>query len=185
MSVDKSAFFVGWSRRTRSRRYDAKPIFDFGFATLLGQRGSDSPPDCHSLPRSSSPSILYPTKQIRDSLRYPLFVWQGQKDSNPRHPVLETGVLPTELYPYILYSNIISHCFRFCKPFLKKSYFYLRIIFKKGILTYFLTIRILITPILGCRDRRPRRPNPYEKFHVIHGGYLFSVVGATIGRLFE
>ena len=28
------------------------------------------------------------------------FFWQGQKDLNPRHPVLETGVLPTELYPY-------------------------------------------------------------------------------------
>ena len=26
---------------------------------------------------------------------------QGQKDSNPRHLVLETNVLPTELYPYI------------------------------------------------------------------------------------
>ena len=27
--------------------------------------------------------------------------WQGQKDSNPRHAVLETAALPTELYPYI------------------------------------------------------------------------------------
>ena len=26
--------------------------------------------------------------------------WQGQKDSNPRHAVLETAALPTELYPY-------------------------------------------------------------------------------------
>ena len=26
--------------------------------------------------------------------------WQGQKDLNPRHTVLETVVLPTELYPY-------------------------------------------------------------------------------------
>ena len=29
------------------------------------------------------------------------FFWQGQEDSNPRHPVLETGVLPTELYPCV------------------------------------------------------------------------------------
>ena len=29
--------------------------------------------------------------------------WQGQKDLNPRHVVLETTALPTELYPYILY----------------------------------------------------------------------------------
>ena len=27
-------------------------------------------------------------------------IWQGQKDSNPRHAVLETAALPTELYPY-------------------------------------------------------------------------------------
>ena len=29
------------------------------------------------------------------------FFWQGQKDSNPRHSVLETDALPAELYPYI------------------------------------------------------------------------------------
>ena len=28
------------------------------------------------------------------------FVWQGQKDLNPRHVVLETTALPAELYPY-------------------------------------------------------------------------------------
>ncbi len=28
------------------------------------------------------------------------FDWQGQKDLNPRHAVLETAALPTELYPY-------------------------------------------------------------------------------------
>ena len=28
-----------------------------------------------------------------------LFFWQGQKDSNPRHSVLETDALPAELYP--------------------------------------------------------------------------------------
>ena len=28
--------------------------------------------------------------------------WQGQKDSNPRHAVLETAALPAELYPYII-----------------------------------------------------------------------------------
>ena len=28
--------------------------------------------------------------------------WQGQKDLNPRHAVLETAALPTELYPYIV-----------------------------------------------------------------------------------
>ena len=28
-------------------------------------------------------------------------LWQGQKDLNPRHAVLETAALPIELYPYI------------------------------------------------------------------------------------
>ena len=32
----------------------------------------------------------------------PLFEWQGQKDSNPRHSVLETDALPAELYPYMV-----------------------------------------------------------------------------------
>ena len=26
-------------------------------------------------------------------------IWQGRQDLNPRHPVLETDVLPTELLP--------------------------------------------------------------------------------------
>ena len=50
-----------------------------------------------------------------------LFSWQGQEDSNPRHPVLETGVLPTELYPYICDRIIIAHYFAFCKRVLKKT----------------------------------------------------------------
>ena len=29
-----------------------------------------------------------------------LQIWQGRQDSNLRHPVLETGALPTELLPY-------------------------------------------------------------------------------------
>ena len=28
--------------------------------------------------------------------------WQGQKDSNSRHAVLETAALPAELYPYVV-----------------------------------------------------------------------------------
>lgn len=27
-------------------------------------------------------------------------LWQGWQDSNPRHAVLETAALPTELHPY-------------------------------------------------------------------------------------
>ena len=32
-------------------------------------------------------------------------MWQGRQDSNPRHAVLETAVLPVELRPYILATN--------------------------------------------------------------------------------
>ena len=63
-----------------------------------------------------------------------LFSWRGRKDSNPRHAVLETAVLPTELHPYILmlshHSAIIAHLFykinskmkKFCTFFLEKSH---------------------------------------------------------------
>ena len=37
---------------------------------------------------------------IKDSGRCNDF-WQGQKESNPRHAVLETAALPAELYPYL------------------------------------------------------------------------------------
>ena len=32
---------------------------------------------------------------------FSVILWQGQKESNPRHAVLETAALPAELYPYI------------------------------------------------------------------------------------
>ena len=37
-----------------------------------------------------------------ENVLFPRLDWQGQKDLNPRHAVLETAALPTELYPYIL-----------------------------------------------------------------------------------
>ena len=41
------------------------------------------------------------TKDALYLLSYISKKWQGQKDSNPRHVVLETTALPAELYPYI------------------------------------------------------------------------------------
>ena len=40
-------------------------------------------------------------ERLRKSLSEAKNHWQGQKDLNPRHAVLETAALPTELYPYI------------------------------------------------------------------------------------
>ena len=52
-------------------------------------------------------------------------IWQGQKDLNPRHPVLETGVLPTELYPFIAVNYYNTYC-RVLQAFFEKNllYFY-------------------------------------------------------------
>ena len=49
--------------------------------------------------------------------------WQGHKDSNSGHAVLETAALPAELYPYtvpsvtalIFYHNILSFAIHFSK----------------------------------------------------------------------
>ena len=41
-------------------------------------------------------------ERLRKSLSEAKNHWQGQKDSNPRHAVLETAALPTELYPYMV-----------------------------------------------------------------------------------
>ncbi len=40
-------------------------------------------------------------EKTRDGMKPSLVFWQGQKGSNPRPTVLETGTLPTELYPCI------------------------------------------------------------------------------------
>ena len=40
-------------------------------------------------------------KQRKKAPKNRCLFWQGQKDLNPRHAVLETAALPTELYPYI------------------------------------------------------------------------------------
>ena len=38
---------------------------------------------------------------VQAARRSASFLWQGQKDLNSRHAVLETAALPTELYPYM------------------------------------------------------------------------------------
>ena len=56
-----------------------------------------------------------------------LFSWQGSKDSNSGHAVLETAALPTELHPYILLPGSperygsIAYFKGKCKSFFKKS----------------------------------------------------------------
>ncbi len=52
-------------------------------------------------PRASDLKAFAQTKIETDTLQHPFLFWQGQKDLNPRHAVLETAALPTELYPFI------------------------------------------------------------------------------------
>ena len=107
-------------------------VFDFGFATLLGiaqpqklallifgnpARGSDSPPDCHSLPlpfESSSNCILPKRKSPRKNRGLYFFGRGGRtRTRDPRfwRPVLYQ-LSYTPVHPYI-----ISQCFLFCKSF--------------------------------------------------------------------
>ena len=51
--------------------------------------------------------LVHPYISKNKALLTQCFVfWQGQKDLNPRHAVLETAALPTELYPYI---KLVGH----------------------------------------------------------------------------
>ena len=57
-------------------------------------------PQQHMATRNGlEPSTSSVTGQRSNQLNYRA-IWQGQKDLNPRHVVLETTALPTELYPY-------------------------------------------------------------------------------------
>ncbi len=52
-------------------------------------------------PRPTGPKpVALPNCATPRRVNFSLVNWQGQKDSNPRHAVLETAALPTELYPY-------------------------------------------------------------------------------------
>ena len=46
--------------------------------------------------------ILAVSKQRKPTTDVIGFLWQGWQDSNPRHTVLETVALPTELHPFVL-----------------------------------------------------------------------------------
>ena len=52
-------------------------------------------------------TIQHMQKENRQKRSVSAGFWQGQKDLNPRHAVLETAALPTELYPYVKFCLII------------------------------------------------------------------------------
>ena len=61
--------------------------------------GPAGAPRCQILPHTNE-KVRYRTSDT-------WLFWQGQKDLNPRHAVLETAALPTELYPYVKFCLII------------------------------------------------------------------------------
>ena len=52
--------------------------------------------------RVSRVRVVTCTKNNEEYHRYSSLLWQGRKDSNPGHAVLETAALPTELNPYMI-----------------------------------------------------------------------------------
>ena len=56
-------------------------------------------PTASSSRTKRSTKLSYTSAILNKGLTYVNPEWQGQKDSNPRHAVLETAALPAELYP--------------------------------------------------------------------------------------
>ena len=98
-------------------------------------RGSDSPPDCHSLPLPFDSFRPTTHKKRRDDLSHLVFFWQGRKDSNPRPMVLETSTLPTELHPFKqgYYIKLVG----VCQGVLKKIVFFLAFCAVWGVLSIY------------------------------------------------
>ena len=89
-----------------------------------GKLGENNGPDLSRLPPRSALDGRHRRPAPLATLRVPRFrplplrkrpalrmqcwsFWQGQKDLNPRHAVLETAALPTELYPYLKFCLFI------------------------------------------------------------------------------
>ena len=64
----------------------------------LGENAPGPPQTFQAAKQRKSPEI----RRFRNFPR-----WQGQKDLNPRHSVLETDALPTELYPYMFFISML------------------------------------------------------------------------------
>ena len=82
------------------------------------------------------------------------FFWQGRKDSNPGHPVLETGVLPTELYPFIAVNYYNTYC-RVLQVFFEKNLLYFYFLAFSPIFKAFITL---------CRTNGTPRMSSPTKF---------------------
>lgn len=64
---------------------------------MLAKTGDNTQKELDNMYENRTKRLFRHKKTPR--FREGLFIWQGRRDSNSRHPVLETGALPTELRP--------------------------------------------------------------------------------------
>ena len=89
--------------RRRGRLANRRPLRHPRLAASATGGASAAMPDTLRVPRLRPQSL----RKKRDKQALVSLFWQGQKDLNPRHAVLETAALPTELYPYVKFCLII------------------------------------------------------------------------------
>ena len=89
--------------RRRGRLANRRPLRHPRLAASATGGASAAMPDTLRAPRLHPQSL----RKKRDKQTLVSLFWQGQKDLNPRHAVLETAALPTELYPYVKFCLII------------------------------------------------------------------------------
>ena len=89
--------------RRQGRLANRRPLRHPRLAASATGGASAAMPDTLRVPRLRPQSL----RKKRDKQALVSLFWQGQKDSNPRHAVLETAALPTELYPYVKFCLII------------------------------------------------------------------------------
>ena len=108
--------------KARRSAIGAEGLVHFAYGEINGAPLAAPPTPCFALRGYLIPSAHQNKKTSRLA---GLLFWQGQKDSNPRHPVLETSVLPTELYPCIteiLYHKQTDFATPFCKKIKKGGF---------------------------------------------------------------
>ena len=91
-------------------------------------------------------------------------MWQGQKESNPRHAVLETAALPAELYPCIDFSTGLYYA-------INESFFQDLFEFHKAYILHKVTLHFLFMylvpnicqPVSAGREKIPTMIIPHSQ----------------------
>ena len=98
-SAEKQAF-CGAARqiRTADLILTKDALYRLSYSSKMATRKGLEPSTSGVTGRRSNQLNYRAISTISNSLTTGI-VWQGQKDSNPRHSVLETDALPAELYP--------------------------------------------------------------------------------------